>query len=55
MIGKPSEYINDSSSFIDLIFFSNVNLSKNCGVEQSLYKTCYYNIIYGLIWFNSEF
>ena len=39
MIDKPTHYINESSSCIDLIFSSNANLPKNCGVEQSLYKT----------------
>ena len=48
MIGKPTDYINESS----LIFSSNVNLTKNCGVEQSLYETCYHNIIYGTLNFN---
>ena len=45
MIDKPTHYINESSSCINLIFYSNVNLSKNCSVEQSLYETCYHNII----------
>ena len=36
MINKPTHYINQSSSSIDLIFSENVNLTKNCGVEQSL-------------------
>ena len=35
-----------------MIFFSNVNLKKNCGVEQSLYKTCHQNIIYRTLNFN---
>ena len=35
-----------------LIFSSNVNLTKNCGVEQSLYKTYHHNIIYGTQSFN---
>ena len=34
MIDKPTHYINESSSCIDLIFSSNVNLTKTCGVEQ---------------------
>ena len=39
MIDKPTHYINESSSScIDLIFSSNVNLTKNCGVGQSLYE-----------------
>ena len=52
MIGKPTHFINESSSCIDLIFSSNVNLTKNCGVEQSLYKSCHHNIIYGTLNFN---
>ena len=33
MIDKPT-HINESASCIDLTFSSNVNLTKNCGVEQ---------------------
>ena len=33
IIDKPT-HINESASCIDLIFSSNVNLTKNCGVEQ---------------------
>ena len=52
MIDKPTHYINESSSCIDLIFSSNVNLTKNCGVEQSHYEKCHHNIIYGTLNFN---
>ena len=52
MIDKPTHYINESSSCIDLICSSNVNLTKNCSVEQSLYKTCYHSIICGTLNFN---
>ena len=52
MIDKPAHYINESSSCIDLIFSSDVNLTKNYGVEQSLYETCHHNIIYGTLNFN---
>ena len=52
MIDKPTHFINDSSSCIDLIFSSNVNLTKNCGVEQSLYEKCHHNIINGTLHFN---
>ena len=38
MIDKPTHYINESSSCIDLIFSTNVNLTKNGGVGQSLYE-----------------
>ena len=52
MIDKPTHFINESSSRIDLIFSSNVNLTKNCGIEQSPYKTCHHNIIYRTLNFN---
>ena len=41
MTDKPTHYINESSSCIDLIFSWNWNLTKNCEV-----KKCHYNIIY---------
>ena len=44
MIDKPTHYINESSSCIDLICSSNVYLAKNCGAEQSLYEKCHHNI-----------
>ena len=52
MTDKPTHYINESSSCIDLIFSSNVNITKNCGIEQSFYKTCHHNIIYRTLHFN---
>ena len=52
MIDKPNHFISESSSCIDLIFSSNVNLAKNCGIEQSLYEKCHHNIIYGTLNFN---
>ena len=55
MIDKPAHYINESSSCIDLIFSSNVNLTKIYGVEQSLYETCHHNIIYGTLNLNILF
>ena len=36
----------------DLTFFSNVNLTKNCGVEQSLNERYNHNTIYGTLNFN---
>ena len=51
-VDKPTHYINKSSSCIDLICSSNVNLTKNCEVEQSLYERCHHNIIYGTLNFN---
>ena len=52
MIDKPTHYINESSTCIDLIFSSDVNQKKNCGVEQSLNKKCHHNIIHGTLNFD---
>ena len=52
MIDKPTHYINESSSCFDLISPPNVNLTKNRGVEQSIYGICHHNIIYGTLNFN---
>ena len=52
VIDKPTHYINESSSSIDLIFSSNVNLTKNSGDEQTLYETSYHSIIYGTLNFH---
>ena len=52
MIDKRTHYINESSSCIDSILSSNVSLTKNCEVEQLLYKKCHQNIIYETLNFN---
>ena len=52
IIDKPTHYNNESSSCIDLIFSTNVNFTKNCGVEQSLYEKCHHNVISGTLNFN---
>ena len=38
MIDKPTHYIIESSSCIDLIFSSNVNLAKNCELNNHCMK-----------------
>ena len=40
---------NESSSCIDLIFSSNPSLTKNWGIEHSIYDKCHHNIIYGTL------
>ena len=52
MIDKPTHYINDLSVCIDLVFSSNVNFTKYCGVEQWLYQTSQHSIIYRTLNFN---
>ena len=45
MINKATNFINESSSFIDLIFSSNTSFIKNCESEVSIYQKCHHNII----------
>ena len=52
MIDKTTCYINESSSCIDLVFSSNVNLIKSYGDEKSFYEKGDHNIIYGTLNFN---
>ena len=52
MINKPTHFINELSSCIDLIFSSNTSFVKNCGSELSVYETCHHNIIYGSLNFD---
>ena len=49
VINKPTHFINELSSCIDLIFTSFV---KNCGSELSIYEKCHHNIIYEILNFN---
>ena len=52
MINKPSHFVNESWSCIDLIFPSNTSFMKNCKSKMSIYKKCYHNIIYGILNFD---
>ena len=52
MINKPTHFINESSSCIDLIFSSNTSFVKNCGSELPIYEKCHHNIIYETLNFN---
>ena len=49
IIDKPTHVINNSVSFIDLIFCSNQNLMSKYGVDASIFDKCHHNIIYGKI------
>ena len=52
MINKPTHFINESSSCMDLIFSSHTSFVKNCGSELSIYEKCHHNIIYGTLNFD---
>ena len=52
MINKPTHFIHESLSCIDLIFSSNTSFVKNCRSELSIYEKCHHNIIYGTLNFD---
>ena len=52
MINKPTHFINELSSFIDLIISSNTSFVKDCGSEMSIYEKCHHNIIYVTLHFD---
>ena len=52
LINKPTHFINDTSSCIDLIFSFKVGFIRNYGVKQFIYEKCHRNIIYGTLEFN---
>ena len=52
LINEPTHIINKTSSYIDLIFSSDLNVTRNCGIEKTIYEKCHNDIIYGTLNFN---
>ena len=52
LINKPTHFINETSSCIELIFSSNVSFIRSYGMGQSIYEKCHHNIAYGTLDFN---
>ena len=55
LINKPIPITKESSSCIDLIFATSLNLITEIGVELSIFEKCYHNLIYGIIDFKLPF
>ena len=47
LINKPTHFIHKTSSCIDLIFPSDINITRNCEIEKTIHKKCHHDIIYG--------
>ena len=45
LIGKPTHIQTNSSSYIDLVFTDQPNLSVNSGVHSSLHQNCHHQIV----------
>ena len=50
LINEPSHFVNKTSSCIDLIFSSDLNITRNCGIDKIIHKKCHRDIIYREIW-----
>ena len=53
IVDKPTDFTNNSSSCIDLIFASNPSILVDSGIEKSLSSSCHHDIIYGKINFRA--
>ena len=52
LINEPIHFLNKTFSCIDLIFSSNLNITRNCGIEKTIHEKCHHDIIYGTLNFN---
>ena len=55
LINEPTHFINKTPSCIDLIFSSDLNITRNCGIEKTIHEKCHHDIIYGTLNFNVPF
>ena len=49
LINQPTHFVNKTSSCINLIFSSDLNITKNCGIEKTIHEKCHHDIIYGTL------
>ena len=52
LINEPTHFVNKTSSCSDSIFFSDVNITSNYGIEKTIHEKCHHHIIYGTLNFN---
>ena len=52
LINEPTYFVNKTYSCIGLIFSSDLNITRNCGIEKTIHEKCHRNIIYGTLNFN---
>ena len=54
LINEQTHFVNKTSSCIDLIFSSDLNITRNCGIEKTIHEKCRHDIIYGTLNFNNR-
>ena len=53
LINELTHFVNKISFCIDLIFSSDLNITRNCGTEKTIHEKCPHDIIYGTLNFNA--
>ena len=51
-MNEPTHFDNKTSSCIDLTFSSDLNITRNCGIEKKSHEKCHCDIIYVTLDFN---
>ena len=49
LINEPTHFVNKTSSCIDLVFSSDLNITRNFGIEKTIHEKCCHDIIYGTL------
>ena len=49
LINEPTHFVNKTSSCIDLIFSSDLNITRNCGIEKTIHENVIM-ILYTELW-----
>ena len=47
LINEPTHFVNKTSSCIDPIFSSDLNITTNCEIVNTIHEKCHHDIIYG--------
>ena len=52
LINQLTHFVNKTCSCIDLIFSSDLNITRNCGIEKTIHEKCHHDIVYGTLNFH---
>ena len=52
LINQLTHFVNKTCCCIDLIFSSDLNITRNCGIQKTVHEKCHHDIIYVTLNFN---
>ena len=52
LINEPTYFVNKTYSCIVITVSSDLNITRNCGIEKRFHEKCHHSIIYGTLNFN---